>query len=137
MSIRKRIVSLLLCAVLLASFIPCVHAAPKTPVVFVAGYTSSRMYLNRGTPEETRVWKQKIADKVVAAVKAELPLIALDAAGAAVGRFDALFDKLEPYVEEIIEPLRMNDDGTSKYDVEVYPHSVEDTRLDKLKEIGD
>ncbi len=136
MQTRKRIVSLLLCALLLTAFVPCVHAAPKNPVVFVAGYTSSRMYLNRGTPEETRVWKQKIADKVVAAIKAELPLIALDAAGAAAGQFDPLFDKLEPYVNEIIEPLRMNDDGSSKYPVEVYPHSVADTRLDKLKEIG-
>lgn len=132
----KRLLSLLLCIVLLAAALPLVHAAPTRPVVFVAGYTSSRLVLDRGTPQEKRVWKQKIGDKITEAVKAELPRIALDASAAAVGIYNPLFDRLEPYVEEIIEPLRMNDDGSSKYPVEVWPHSVEDTRLDRLRAIG-
>ena len=132
----KRILSLFLCSVLLAAFVPYAHAAQKEPVVFVAGYTSARLYMNRGTDEETRVWKQDVSGKILAAVKSELPKIALEAAPTAVGIFDPLFDTLEPYVNEVLEPLRMNDDGTSKYDVEVYPHAVEDTRLDRLRAIG-
>ena len=132
----KRIVSLLLCVVLLAAFLPYAHAAEKKPVVFVAGYTSARLYMDRGTPNEKRVWKQDIAGKILDAVKSELPKIALEAAPTAVGIFDPLFDTLEPYVNELIEPLRMNDDGSSKYAVEVYPHAVADTRLDRLREIG-
>ena len=132
----KRLLALLLCILLSAAALPAASAAAKRPVVFVAGYTSSRMVLDRGTPQEKRVWKQEIGEKIIDAVKAELPRIALDAAVAAVGAYDALFDRLEPYVNEIIEPLRMNDDGSSKYPVEVYPHSVADTRLDRLREIG-
>ena len=132
----KKALSVFLCAVLLAAFLPFVHAAPKEPVVFVAGYTSARLYMDRGTPEEKRVWKQDIAGKILDAVKSELPKIALEAGPTAVGIFDPLFDTLEPYVNELIEPLRMNDDGTSKYNVEVYPHAVSDTRLDRLRAIG-
>lgn len=132
----KKTVSVLLCVVLLAAFAPCVCAAQQEPVVFVAGYTSCRLYMNRGTDEEMRVWKQDVAGKVLEAVKSELPKIALEAGPAAVGCFEPLFDTLDPYVQEVLEPLRMNDDGTSKYDVEVYPHSVADTRLDKLRAIG-
>ena len=132
----KKLISLLLCAVLLTAFVPYVCAKAANPVVFVAGYTGSRMVLYRGTPEETRVWKQRVADKVVDAIKSELPGIVFDAGAAAVGCYDKLFDKLEPYVEQLIDPLRMNDDGSSKYPVEVYPHSVQTTRLDALSAIG-
>ena len=132
----KRLLALLLCIVLLAASLPLVSAAETRPVVFVAGYTSSRMVLDRGTPQERRVWKQKIGEKITDAIKAELPRIAFDASAAAVGIYDALFDRLEPYVNEIIEPLRMNDDGSSKYPVEIWPHAVEDTRLDRLRAIG-
>lgn len=136
MRMLKKALSLFLCVVLLAAFVPYVHAAEKKPVVFVAGYTSARLYMDRGTPDEKRVWKQDVAGKIVEAVKSELPKIALEAGPAAVGVFDPLFDTLEPYVNEVIEPLRMNDDGSSKYNVEVYPHAVADTRLDRLREIG-
>ncbi len=132
----KKAFCVLLCAALLAAFAPFVHAAPQEPVVFVAGYTSARLYMNRGTDAETRVWKQDIAGKILDAVKSELPKIALEATPTAVGIFDPLFDTLEPYVNEVLEPLRMNDDGSSKYDVEVYPHAVADTRLDRLRAIG-
>ena len=132
----RKTLSLFLCVVLLAAFAPFVHAEPKEPVVFVAGYTSARLYMNRGTPEEQRVWKQDVAGKILDAVKSELPKLALEAAPAAAGIFDPLFDTLEPYVNEVLEPLRMNDDGSSKYAVEVWPHSVEDTRLDQLRKIG-
>ena len=132
----KKALSLFLCIVLTAAFAPLVHADAKEPVVFVAGYTSARLYMNRGTESEQRVWKQDVAGKILDAVKSELPKIALEAAPTAVGCFAPLFDTLEPYVNEVLEPLRMNDDGTSKYDVEVYPHSVKDTRLDRLRAIG-
>ena len=132
----KKALSLFLCAVLLAAFLPFVHAAQTEPVVFVAGYTSARLYMDRGTPNEKRVWKQDVAGKILEAVKSELPKIALEAAPTAVGIFDPLFDTLEPYVNELIEPLRMNEDGTSMYNVGVYPHAVADTRLDRLRTIG-
>ncbi len=135
----KKILCLLL-AVVISLPIACVALAENVeeniPVVFVAGYTSSRMWVNRGTPDEKRVWKQDVADKVKEAVKKELPGIIADVGAATVGMYDQLFDTLEPYVNEVIEELRMNDDGTSKYDVELYPHSVEDTRLDSLNEMA-
>ncbi|MCR4615915.1 MAG: alpha/beta fold hydrolase [Clostridiales bacterium] len=137
MKAMKKIVSLFLVLAISLSVMSIATAQEdKVPVVFVAGYTSSRMWVNRGTPNEKRVWKQDVAEKVIAAVKSELPGIIADAGAATVGIYDPLFNKLEPYVNEVIEELRMNDDGTSKYDVELYPHSVEDTRLDSLKKIG-
>lgn len=132
----QKCLAILLCAVLLTAFVPCVCAAESLPVVFVAGYTSSRLYLYPGTPEEKRVWKQPVGEKVKEAIQKEMPGVALDAVLAAAGRYDELFDALEPYADEIMEPLRMNDDGSSKYPVETYPHSVETTRLDQLQAIG-
>ncbi|MBQ7542230.1 MAG: alpha/beta hydrolase [Clostridia bacterium] len=135
-SLGKKLLALVLCALLFAAALPYAVAAQKDPVVFVAGYTSSRLYLDRGTPQERRVWRMKLDEKVKDAVRSELPGIAFDAAASTVGYYDTLFDRLEPYVSEVIEPLRMNDDGSSKYPVEVYPHSVEETRLDALRAVG-
>ncbi len=136
MKIAKRSLCVLLSVIMFLQLTSVASAGSKaTPVVFVAGYTSSRMWLNRGTPDEKRVWKPDIEQKVVDAVKSELPGIIADAGGAVLGDCSALFSTLEPYVNEILEPLRMNDDGSSKYNVEVYPHAVEDTRLDQLKKI--
>ena len=132
----KSVLSVFLCAVLVFALSVPAWAKTQVPVVFVPGYISSRLVKDAGTPEETRVWKQHIGEKVTAAVKAEMPRVLADAGAAAVGAYDPLFDRLEPYVQEVLEPLRMNDDGTSKYNVQALPHSVSETRLDRLKEIG-
>ncbi|MCR5484280.1 MAG: alpha/beta fold hydrolase [Clostridiales bacterium] len=135
----EKLLSLILALLMLLSVgAPAVTAAEeeKYPVVFLAGYTSTRLWYKRGTSDEMRVWKPHIEDKVKNAVKSEMPGIIGDAGLALVGYYDKLFDTLEPYIEEVIEYMKMNPDGTMKYELEVYPHSVEDTRLDKLKKIG-
>lgn len=132
----KKIVSILLCTALILSLVTVAFAAEeKCPVIFVPGYTASRMYINRGTDGEKRVWKVDVADELIDALKKEIPKLLLQAGGAVVGNYDALFKTLEPYANEITDYLRINSDGTSKYDVEVYPHAVEDTRLDALQKI--
>ena len=135
MKICKKLLCVLLCLVLTAVIIPSASAEENFPVVFVAGYTSSQMFVNRGTENEVKVWKQDVAEKVLDAVKAEIPGVAAGAGLAIAGINKPLFKTLQPYVNDLIEYMQLNDDGTSKYDVELYPHSVEDTRLDRLKEI--
>lgn len=135
----KKIISIFLCLTLLFSIATVAFAEDEekvTPVIFVPGYTSSRMYINRGTENEKRIWKIDVADELIDALLKEIPALLLDSGKAVLGDYSPLFKTLEPYANEITDYLRINDDGTSKYNVEVYPHSVEDTRLDKLKEIG-
>lgn len=136
MKLFKKILCTLLICILILSSAPVALAEEQYPVVFVAGFTSSRMYLDRGTPEEKLVWKIHVSDSILDAVKKELPGIAATAGLTTIGCYTPLFRILEPYANEVIEGLRLNDDGSSKYPVEVYPHSVEDTRLDALDAIG-
>ena len=135
MKIFKKILAVVLCLVMVTAVIPIASAEENYPVVFVAGYTSSQMFVDRGTQNEVKVWKQDVADKVLDAVKNEIPGVLAGALLALIGINAPLFKVLDPYVNDLIEYMRLNDDGTSKYNVELYPHSVEDTRLDKLKEM--
>lgn len=131
----KRIVAVVLCLLLTAVSVPVAFAQENYPVVFVAGYTSSQMFVNRGTENEVKVWKQDVAEKVIDAIKSEIPGVLAGAGLAVVGVNKPLFKTLQPYVNDLIEYMQLNADGTSKYPVELYPHSVEDTRLDKLREM--
>ena len=135
MKIFKKLLAVILCVVMAAAVVPVASAEESYPVVFVAGYTSSQMFVERGTENEVKVWKQDVADKVIDAVKSEIPGVIAGALLALIGINSPLFKVLDPYVNDLIEYMRLNDDGTSKYDVELYPHSVEDTRLDRLKEM--
>ena len=135
MKIFKKLLAVILCVVMAAAVMPVASAEESYPVVFVAGYTSSQMFVERGTENEVKVWKQDVADKVIDAVKSEIPGVIAGALLALIGINSPLFKVLDPYVNDLIEYMRLNDDGTSKYDVELYPHSVEDTRLDRLKEM--
>ena len=133
----KRLVSVLLCLILVFLATSVAFAQNEvTPVIFVPGYTASRMYIYRATENEKRVWKIDVADELIDALKKEIPALLADSGMAVIGNYTPLFKTLEPYANEITEYLRINDDGTSKYDVEVYPHAAQDTRLDKLREIG-
>ena len=134
MKIFKKLLAVILSVVMAAAVMPVASAQESYPVVFVAGYTSSQMFVERGTENEVKVWKQDVADKVIDAVKSEIPGVIAGALLALIGINSPLFKVLDPYVNDLIEYMRLNDDGTSKYDVELYPHSVEDTRLDRLKE---
>lgn len=135
MKIFRKLLCAVLCVIIVLAAVPFAGAAQDCPVVFVAGYTSSQMYVYRGTENEVKVWKQDVADKVIDAVKSEIPGVLAGAGLAVAGINKPLFKTLQPYVNDLIEYMQLNDDGSSKYPVELYPHSVEDTRLDKLKEM--
>lgn len=136
MKIFKKAICIVLCLLLTAAVMPLASADDNgCPTVFVAGYTSSQMFVNRGTDKEVKVWKQDVAEKVLDAVKSEIPGVLAGAGLAAAGINSPLFKTLQPYVNDLIEYMQLNDDGTSKYAVELYPHSVEDTRLDKLRKM--
>lgn len=132
----KKGISALLCLVLLSSFAPLVCAQEQCPIVFVPGYISARLVMDEGTPNERRVWKQDVAAKIIAALKQEMPGIVPRAGLALAGWYTPVFNALAPYVEEVLEPLRMENDGTSRYAVTPSPHSAQQTRLDALKKIG-
>ncbi len=137
MKIVKKVLCVLLSVLLLMPMAVNVLADEQScPVVFVAGYTSSKMWINRGTEDEMCVWKQDIAEKLKEAILNEIPGIIGGAGSALAGDWSDIFATLKPYADEVLEYLRLNDDGTSKYDVELYPHSVADTRLDALKKRG-
>lgn len=136
----KIIISVLLCIAMILPLSAPAFAEEEeenaTPVIFVPGYSSSQMYINLGTENEKRIWKVDVADELIGALLKEIPALIKDGGKAVCGRYDDLFATLAPYAEEITEYLRINPDGTSVYNVELYPHSVEDTTLDKLREAG-
>lgn len=132
---KKTVTFFLTLLILLLPLQPA-FARTQPPTVFVAGYTSSNLWLDRGTENQKRVWRVHVGDEIVNAVKAEIPKLIGTGAVAAAGVYEPLFKVLEPYVEPILEPLRADGDGNSVYDLEVWPHAVKDTRVDRMKALG-
>lgn len=128
MKFFRRVLSCILALVLVWCTLQLSVAAAQTyPVVFVTGYSSCRLYLDRGTENEERVWKPEVKDEALAAIKAEPLKFLLGASLGLSGKWDYLASTIGPYIDKMFEHMRMNDDGSSKYNVTVWPHAVKDT----------
>ena len=129
----KRICSLLLAFCILVSAF-CLHASaeaePKKtydadPVVFLLGYSTADLYYDDGvSAEKERVWNLT-ADGVVDRLLANLPKVLWGLFKAVVfRRYNTLDDVAAVIAEPVLqkmERLTMLPDGSSKYDISVYP----------------
>ena len=115
----KRLTSILLTVLLLLSMLPISTFAAKkdqTPLIILQGYSGPRLD-NADTGEQ--VWGldfSKVKDRIVAA----LPDIAGTAGEIFQGNTTQLVDILGGVLQETMEPILCNPDGTSKHNV--VPH---------------
>ena len=129
----KRLISLILTVCILASAL-LVSAQAQTsaqaaydadPVVFLLGFSTADLYYDDGVSEEKeRVWNLT-ADGVMEGLTANLPQTLWGLFKAVFfHRYDTLNDaaaKIAKPVLDKMERLTMLPDGSSKYDVSVYP----------------
>lgn len=115
MKLTKRAISLLLCLVLAFTCLSgtLAAAADENPVIFVTGMNTVPLYLNKGGEDEKKVWPPQ-SDDIVSAVTDGLPALIKVAFNR---NWDAACDAIVPLVNGILDPIALNDDGTSKYNV--------------------
>lgn len=134
----KRIISALLCVVMLLCILPMsVFAQDKaTPIILVQGYSGPSLFYDLGGENEHQVWGINM-DDLKKIVIARIPELAGGLAGAAFGDYERLVKVVGEAGVELLEPLRCNPDGTSKYDLSVYPEGAANTRASVLKAKGE
>lgn len=125
----KRIFSVFLALCILVSGL-CLHVSAQAnfdadPVVFLLGYSTADLYYDDGvSAEKERVWNLT-ADGVVDRLLANLPRVLAGLFLAVVfRRYEILNDVAAVIAEPVLkkmERLTMLPDGSSKYDISVYP----------------
>ncbi len=127
----KRTCSALLVICILLSCV-CLHASAQPqaaydadPVVFLLGYSTANLYYDDGVSEEKECVWNLTADGVVDRLLANLPKVLWGLFKAVVlRRYDTLNDVAAVVAQPVLqkmERLTMLPDGTSKYDISVYP----------------
>lgn len=134
----KRIISAILCVVMLLCILPMsVFAQDKaTPLILVQGYSGPSLFYDLGGENEHQVWGINM-DDLKKIVIARIPELAGGLAGAAFGDYERLVKVVGEAGVELLEPLRCNPDGSSKYDLSVYPEGAANTRASVLKAKGE
>lgn len=134
----KRIISALLCAVMLLCILPVSAFAQDkvTPIILVQGYSGPALFYDLGGENEHQVWGINM-DDLKKIVIARIPELAGGLAGAAFGDYERLVKVVGEAGLELLEPLRCNPDGSSKYDLSVYPEGAANTRASVLKAKGE
>ena len=134
----KRLISAILCVVMLLCILPMsVFAQDKaTPLILVQGYSGPSLFYDLGGENEHQVWGINM-DDLKKIVIARIPELAGGLAGAAFGDYERLVKVVGEAGVELLEPLRCNPDGTSKYDLSVYPEGAANTRASVLKAKGE
>lgn len=132
----KKTLSVFLAVLLLFSLIPLSAAAAqtdKTPLIILQGYSGPRLD-NADTGEQ--VWGldfSKVKDRIVAA----LPDIAGTAGSVFQGDTTQLVDILGGILQETLDPIRCNPDGTSYYNLVPHITSAAQARVSTLRANGE
>ena len=117
----KRIISLILCAVIVFSCCVTVSAAKdNTPVIIVPGFIETVMGIDIDGKNEEQIWPftvQTVLGKIVSDSPALMTLLA----GLAFGNFDRFGTRLGKDAEDILHKLTCNPDGSSDYGIESFP----------------
>lgn len=129
MNTKKLLSLLMIISVLCVSLVLPTAAAntPSYPVVVVTGYSSCDLYLDKGGENEKCIWKPEIKDIALNAIKERPLTFVVDTIAALLGITQPLTCFIKPYVDDLLEPMSVNPDGSSKYNVTVYPHAVGET----------
>lgn len=132
----KKALSVLLACLLVFSTVPVFVSAAeadKTPLVILQGYSGPRLD-NADTGEQ--VWGldfSKVGDRIVSA----LPDIAGTAGEAFQGDTTRLVDILGGILQETLDPIRCNPDGSSYYNIVPHIKTAEQARVSTLRANGE
>lgn len=132
----KKGLSVVLSAMLLCSaFLTTVGAAvefkgeiSRYPVVMVAGYSSSELALVDEDGNKTRIWGVD-TDSVIARVLDRIYDLGKGLVLTAKGDAEYLGRVVGEELSEELEYMKVNDDGTSKYNVQVENTAIEETNV--------
>ena len=126
---RKQLLALAIALALLFSFGGTAFAAAptdNTPIIVVAGFTSTRLYENPDSPERVRVWDDALGN-VSGALVGELPrLLGGVALWAVTGHTGMAGDAFGRAVQSAMGQLTMGPGGRPAYDVGPWPGSAAD-----------
>ena len=140
----KKILSVILAVALTANLSGFVFSAPvrpdspvkpETPVVIVTGYSSTNLFIDADSENRKQVWKLE-TDVLIPQLLSESFGIIADAAKEHKGSLNLLADIAGPLVREVFEPLALDEEGNSLYNVSPYPTGVENTRYDVIRKMG-
>ena len=110
-------------------------AVPVTPVVMVAGYSSTNLFMDADSDNRQLVWKPETEALLPELLNNSLSIIA-GSLKANQFSLNPLAGLAGPFAAAVFEPLALDAQGNSLYNVSPYPTSVADTRYDKLKQLG-
>lgn len=121
----------ILCTVLLTSVGAAVEfegAISEYPVIMVAGYSSSELVRVKEDGTRERVWgvnMDSVLDRVINRIYDLGKGLVLTAKGDA----EHLGKTVGEEIEKELEYMKINDDGTSKYDIQVENTAIEETNM--------
>ncbi|MCR5041250.1 MAG: hypothetical protein K6C36_04005 [Clostridia bacterium] len=137
----KKLISVILAAVMLASAAaPAVSAAAddptKYPVIIITGYSSSYLEMTKEDGSKETVWKLDFGS-LPEMLLSNLAEVALAAGNLALGDPEVLAKVFAEKFLPVVEPLRMNPDGTSVYDVQPVLKTARDMNIARIFEEED
>ena len=131
----KKILGMALSIIILCQSVLVAVSVPVTPVVLVAGYSSTNLFENADSDERQQVWKLE-TDTLLQQVVDESIGILAQTVRERKGSFRLLTDTAGPLVAEVFRPLALNPDGSSPNNVSAWPIGAAATRYDALKKLG-
>lgn len=131
----KKILGMALSITILCQSVLVAVSVPVTPVVLVAGYSSTNLFENADSDERQQVWKLE-TDTLLQQVVDEIIGILAQTVRERKGSFRLLTDTAGPLVAEVFRPLALNPDGSSPNNVSAWPIGAAATRYDALKKLG-
>ncbi len=135
----KRIISVLICfSVVISCFGLGAHAEnnkKSDPIILISGFLCSQLYMNYAADDEKKVWFFE-ADTIIDRIGDDFSAFAKGFAGLALGKTEKLGVTLGNAAGAILEDLRCNPDGSSKYPVSHYPNNPAYSNIKYMLENG-
>ncbi len=136
----KKVISLILCAVLVFSSMGIIASAKEkedTPVILVPGFLQPYMYIeSTDGSEDEYLWlpmKEKIFDRIID----DMPNFLLSIFGLLLGDVENFGETLGGGAYAVAEKMRCNPDGSSVYPVVHYKNDPAESNAANLKKIVD
>lgn len=138
----KKIISLIICAAMLVGIasVPVAAQADKAqwdghPIVFLQGYSGPQLIKDRGLETEEWVWGLDMDSLIMTVIK-NVPQLFYGIVLHMFGNDGYLVNLVDSVAGPILEPISMNDDGTSKYNVTPYPATASEASAADFRAIG-
>lgn len=131
--IMKKLVSLVLCAIMLICPLSVAAGAQgaENPLIVVTGYGTPSVFVNQGKDNERRIWQFSVLD-VLKYIAGNLPRVAGDIGDFLTGKYDGVGSTVAHAGSVILPEMYCNPDGTSKTVLEHYPNDPAVTSYEYL-----